>query len=112
MIPRLFWNYDSMLTTIRNLENQDFLSCRSAAAAASPVALVSFFEGTCRNSRCCNDCSLFLNWQRLIPRLFLKYDLMLTKIRNPENQDFFSCHTAAVLAERRGSGGGGGGNLT
>jgi hypothetical protein len=53
-----------------------------------------------------------LNWQRLIPRLFLKYDLMLTKIRNPENQDFFSCHTAAVLAERRGSGGGGGGNFT
>jgi hypothetical protein len=31
---------------------------------------------------------------------------MLTKMRNPENQDFLSCHTAAVLAERRGSGGG------
>jgi hypothetical protein len=37
---------------------------------------------------------------------------MLTKIRNPENPDFLSCHTAAVLAERRGSGGGGGGNFT
>jgi hypothetical protein len=71
-----------------------------------------FFESTCCNLQCCNDCSLFLNWPRVIPRLFLNYDLMLTKTRNPENQDFFSCHTAAVLAERRGSGGGGGGNFT
>ena len=43
-LRRLFWNYDLMLTNIRNLENQDFLSCRSVAAAASPVALVSFFR--------------------------------------------------------------------
>ena len=37
---------------------------------------------------------------------------MLTKMRNPENQDFLSGHTAAVLAERRGSGEGAAGNFT
>jgi hypothetical protein len=36
---------------------------------------------------------------------------MLTEIRNPENQDFFSCHLSVVLAEPRGSEGGGGGNF-
>jgi hypothetical protein len=32
-------------------------------------------------------------------------------MRNPENQDFLSGHTAAVLAERRGSGEGAAGNF-
>ena len=34
MIPILFFNYDLMLTKIRNLENQEFLSCCSAATSA------------------------------------------------------------------------------
>ncbi len=46
--------------------------------------------------RCCNDGSLFLNWPRVIPRLFWNYDLYITKIRNLENQEFLSCHAAAV----------------
>jgi hypothetical protein len=69
------------------------------AVAASPVAPVSFFREHLLQQRCCNDCSLFLNWPTVIPRLFWNYDMMLTKIQNLENQDFLSCHMAAVLAE-------------
>ena len=40
-----------------------------------------------------------MNWPCLIPKLFWKYDLMLTKIRDLENQHFLSCEAAAVVAE-------------
>ena len=84
-----------MLTKIIYLKNQAKFSGYKAAVA----------------SRCCKDGICFSICACPLRRLFLNYDLMLTKIRNPENQDFLSCHTAAVVAEPRGSGGGGGGNF-